>query len=73
MEAIKRPSRNLGIACTVVGVVLALFCGFAETLGIGGGSFGWKQVVGVVVGCIVTLVGLAIVFGLSSTPPDEQH
>jgi hypothetical protein len=73
VEAIKRPSKNLGIAVTVVGVALALFSGFAETLGIGGGTFGWKQVVGVVVGCIVTVVGLAIVFGLSSTPPDSQN
>ena len=72
MQGTRRPSRQLGFVCIAVGVLIALFCAFAETLGIGGGTFGWKQVVGVVVGCLIALAGLFIVFGPSSGVPDSQ-
>ena len=61
MEASQRPSSQLGIALVAGGVLVALICGLAEVFGIGGGSFGWKQVVGVVIGCVVALVGVIIV------------
>ena len=70
MEGTRRPSKQIGLACIAIGVVIALFCAFAETLGIGGGTFGWKQVVGVVVGCLIALAGLFIVFGPSSGAAD---
>jgi len=55
------------MALIAVGVVVALFCGLAEVIGIGGGSFGWKQLVGVIAGCLVAIAGLFIVFGPSSS------
>jgi hypothetical protein len=61
----------VGIACIAVGVAVALFCGLAETVGIGGGTFGWKQIVGVVVGCAIALAGLTVVLGSSSRSPTE--
>ena len=42
MQGTRRPSRQLGFVCIAVGVLIALFCAFAETLGIGGGTFGWN-------------------------------
>jgi hypothetical protein len=65
-ERMERASREMGMALVAVGVVIALFCGLAEVLGIGGGSFGWKQLVGVIAGCLVAIVGLFIVFSQSS-------
>jgi uncharacterized membrane protein (DUF441 family) len=70
MDVRGRLSREWGIACIAIGVALALISGLAETVGIGGGTFGWKQVVGVVVGCVIALIGLFIVFGPSSHAPD---
>ena len=70
MEGTRRPSRELGIACIAIGVVLALISGLAETVGIGGGTFGWKQVAGVVVGCVIAVIGLFIVFGSSTSKPN---
>ena len=71
MKGTRQPSRAVGIGCVVVGVALALVCGLAETVGIGGGTFGWKQIVGVVVGCAIALAGLTIVLGPSSHAPTE--
>ncbi len=65
------PSKTLGVACVAVGIAVALFCGLAETFGIGGGTFGWKQIVGVGIGCVIALAGLAILFGQSSRAPTE--
>ncbi len=61
----KWPSRQIGVACIVIGVMLALISGLAETVGIGGGTFGWKQVVGVAVGCLIAAFGLFVVFRLA--------
>jgi hypothetical protein len=55
------------MALVAVGVLVALFCGLAEVLGIGGGSFGWKQLVGVIAGCLVAIAGLFIVLAPSSS------
>ncbi len=50
--------KTLGYVLIVVGVVLIVLSVFADTLGIGsGGGFGWKQIVGTVVGIVVALVG----------------
>jgi predicted MFS family arabinose efflux permease len=69
MQRTRPPSRAVGIGCLVGGIALALICGLAETVGIGGGTFGWKQIVGVVVGCVIALAGLSILLGSSSRSP----
>jgi hypothetical protein len=69
MDRPRRPSRAVGIGCIAVGVALALISGLAETIGIGGGTFGPKQIAGVAVGCVIALAGLTIVLGPSSRPP----
>jgi uncharacterized membrane protein (DUF441 family) len=61
MEAGQRPSREVGLAVLAIGLVVGLFSGLAEVFGIGEGSFGWKQLVGVIVGAVVALVGLYLV------------
>ena len=71
MDRLTNSSRAVGVGCIAVGVAVALICGFAETVGIGGGTFGWKQIVGVVVGCAIALAGLTIVLGPSSRSPTE--
>jgi predicted MFS family arabinose efflux permease len=69
MNETRQPSRAVGIGCVIVGVALALICGLAETVGIGGGTFGWKQIVGVVAGCVIAIAGLTILLGPSSRSP----
>jgi uncharacterized membrane protein (DUF441 family) len=58
MEETRRPSRQVALIIVAIGVVVALASGLAETVGIGGGTFGWKQAVGVGVGAAVALVGV---------------
>ena len=55
------PSRQVGFAVLAVGVVIALVSGLAEVVGVGGGTFGWKQVVGVIAGVAIALAGLYVV------------
>ena len=47
-----------------MGVAIALVSGLAEVAGVGGGTFGWKQVVGVAVGVAIALAGLYVVAAL---------
>jgi hypothetical protein len=61
MQDDRMTSRQVGFAVLAVGVVIALVSGLAEVVGIGGGTFGWKQVVGVVVGVVIALAGLYMV------------
>ncbi len=50
--------RTLGRGLVVVGVILVLVSLLADVIGIGGtDTFGWKQVVGVVAGGVVAIVG----------------
>jgi hypothetical protein len=69
MEVRRRPW-GVGLAITATGVALALISGLAETFDLGVGGFGWKQVAGVVVGCLLALIGLFILFGPGSGGPD---
>jgi hypothetical protein len=50
-----------GLLIGAAGLVLALVSALANTLGIGEGGFGWKQIVGVIVGVLLVLVGAALV------------
>jgi hypothetical protein len=53
--------RPLGIIVMLVGAVGTAIAALADPLGIGEGEvFGWLQITGVVIGGIVTLVGLAL-------------
>jgi hypothetical protein len=66
-------SRQMGYLLVVGGVIFALFCGFAEQLGIGEGSFGWKQLVGIIVGALIALVGLFMVGRAQSESAGPQE
>jgi hypothetical protein len=53
--------RAVGLAFALVGAAVVVVSALADPLGIGGaGSFGWKQIVGVVVGGLVLFIGLAL-------------
>lgn len=52
--------KGVGIGLVVVGVGLAVLAGAADLIGVGGAAgFGWKQIVGVVVGLAVAVAGVA--------------
>ena len=57
-------SKNLGAVVAAIGLLVALVSAAADTLGIGdeGGSFGTNQVVGIVAGGVVFLIGLWMFF-----------
>ena len=69
MEVRRRPW-GVGLGLVAIGVALALISGFARTFDIGTGGFGWKQVAGVVVGSLLALIGLLVVFGPGTNPPN---
>lgn len=53
--------RPMGIVVALVGALATLIAAFANPLGIGvTEAFGWLQITGVIVGGIVTLLGLAM-------------
>jgi hypothetical protein len=53
--------RPFGLIVVVVGLIGTLIAAFADPLGIGEGEvFGWLQITGVIIGGVVTLLGLAI-------------
>jgi hypothetical protein len=53
--------RPIGLLLLIVGAVGTAVAALADPLGIGEGHvFGWLQITGVVIGAIVTLLGLAI-------------
>ena len=53
-------NRSMAVAMVVVGAALAIVSGLGDVLGIGGdeGVFGWKQILGLVVGVALLAVGL---------------
>ena len=54
-------TRTVGILLLIVGAVGTAIAALADPLGIGTeGVFGWLQITGVVIGAVVTLLGLAI-------------
>jgi hypothetical protein len=53
--------RPLGIVVALLGAVGTAIAALADPLGIGEGEiFGWLQITGVIIGAIVTLLGLAM-------------
>ena len=63
----KRPIA--GLLLVVLGISVALVSGLANTLDIGAGGFGWKQIVGVVVGVALALMGAGLVLASTRTSP----
>lgn len=62
----------LGGLLLVLGVVAIILSALADPLGLGsGGGFGWKQIVGVIVGGLVLIVG-AIVFSRARRIPEPK-
>jgi uncharacterized membrane protein YidH (DUF202 family) len=55
---------SLGFVVTAVGVIVVVVAAFADPIGIGGAedTFGWKQIVGVVIGAVV-VVGIVLAAG----------
>lgn len=62
--------RNMGISLAVLGALLLVISLLADTLKIGGSPlyFGWKQILGVITGTIMILIGFII-----SLPRRENH
>ena len=53
--------RPLGLTIALVGATGTAIAALADPLGIGEGNvFGWLQITGVILGAVVTLLGLAI-------------
>jgi HD-like signal output (HDOD) protein len=53
--------KTAGIVLLVVGIVVLLLSLLADVIGIGGSpAFGSRQIVGTIVGAVVTLVGLVL-------------
>ncbi len=54
--------RLLAIAFIVVGALLALVSAFADQIGLGAAhsGFGWKQLLGVVLGIIILVAGIIL-------------
>lgn len=50
-----------GVVLLVVGIVILVLALIADPIGIGGSpEFGWIQIVGAIVGAIMTVVGLVL-------------
>ena len=50
--------KTLGILLIVLGVILVVVSLAADTIGIGSGAFGPKQIIGTVIGIIAALIGV---------------
>ena len=54
-------TKTIGIASLVVGVILVIGALAADVIGIGGAAgFGYKQIIGAVVGVVVAVVGFVL-------------
>jgi hypothetical protein len=54
-------NKTLGIVLLVVGIVVLLLSLAADMIGIGGAAgFGYKQIIGAIIGAIVAVVGFVL-------------
>jgi hypothetical protein len=54
-------SRRIGVVLAAVGAIVLAVSALADPLGIGGADgFGWKQIVGMIVGAGVAILGVAL-------------
>ncbi|HSI97057.1 MAG TPA: hypothetical protein VK926_01740 [Gaiellaceae bacterium] len=59
--------KRMGYVLAAIGALLVVVSAAADPLGIGeGGGFGWKQVVGVVVGAALVAVGAWLLYARSA-------
>lgn len=52
----------VGPMLTAAGVVFLVFSALADVIGIGDGDFGWVQIIGVIIGAVMTLAGVALIY-----------
>jgi hypothetical protein len=52
----------VGWILVAAGAVIFLLSALADAIGIGEGGFGWKQILGVIIGAGAVVVGLALVY-----------
>ena len=68
-------ARILAIAFIVVGALLALVSVFADAVGLGapGSTFGWKQLLGTVLGAIILVAGVILLRQPDQPYDDEEY
>ena len=68
-------ARILAIAFIVVGALLALVSVFADAIGFGapGSTFGWKQLLGTVLGAIILVAGVILLRQPDQPYDDEEY
>lgn len=68
-------ARILAIAFIVVGALLALVSVFADAIGFGapGSTFGWKQLLGTVLGAIILVAGVILIRQPDQPYDDEEY
>jgi hypothetical protein len=54
-------NRTIGFILIALGVILAVVSLAADVIGLGGGGFGLKQILGTAVGATVAIVGIWLV------------
>jgi hypothetical protein len=52
----------IGAMLIAVGFVFLVFSALADVIGIGDGGFGGKQILGVIIGAVVAVVGAALIY-----------
>lgn len=52
--------KTLGIIAAVLGIVVLLVSLLANQLGLGSPGFGFKQIIGTVLGAVVTVLGIVL-------------
>lgn len=66
--------KKIGPIAIAIGVIIVLVAALADPIGIGAedSGFGWKQVVGVIVGALVAIAGIAISMRSQGEPPGVE-
>lgn len=53
-------SKRVGLVVALVGLIVLVVAAAADPLGVGGAAgFGWKQILGVVVGAVLAAIGVS--------------
>ncbi|MGQ0593958.1 MAG: hypothetical protein ACT4QB_15335 [Gammaproteobacteria bacterium] len=62
--------RNVAIILIVVGIVTVIVFGLADVIGLGGAptAIGYRQIIGVIIGAIVIVVGVVLLRRSGSSP-----